>query len=117
MKHATFPKSGRRSVIALLAILAPFSLATAGELNLSAIGNHFQEPTAGATTPTVDMSRYEKLNLSAIGDTAWVAKRGAEGPRRSDAADQAALQEKAQWEAANRDLQARLGSVGGNGTN
>jgi hypothetical protein len=117
MNSKTFPKSGRRAIVAAIAVLAPLALANAAELNLSAIGNHVQAPTPGAITPSFDRSQYEQLNLSAIGATIWVAKRGAQGPLRSDGRDPASAQDQAQWQAADRELQARLGPVGGNGTN
>lgn len=115
MRTKSFLPSRRGLILAALAVLAPLGLAHAGELNLSAIGEHFQEPTPGATTPSFDSSQYEKLNLSAIGDSAWVRKaRGAEGPMRGDSLDSSPHPD---WQAIDRDVRMRLGSVGGAGTN
>ena len=111
-----FSKSGRGLVVLAVAALASVGIAQAGELNLSAIGNHFPD-SGGGTTMSYDMAQYEKLNLSAIGDTIWVARRGAQGPVRADALDGSADAAKAQWAAADRDIQMRLGSVGGRNTN
>lgn len=110
MNSNTIRKSARGALVAAVAILAPYGLAQAGELNLRHIGEHFPD-SGGSTATAMDMSQYELLNLSAIGEKIWVAKPGAQGPMRIDADAQA------QRDAADRDLRTRLGSVGGYDTN
>ncbi len=105
-KSSLFRSSGRGALVAF-AVLAPFGLAHARELNLSAIGEHFPDTVSAA--PEQDMSRYELLNLSAIGEKIYVSKAGAQGPVREDAATQ---EQNGRWLAEQRALGRQLWPFG-----
>jgi hypothetical protein len=67
-----------------------------------------------ATASPFENGQYEKLNLSVLGDIAWVPKsHGVQGPVRLDPAVEEAVRRQ---EAYVQDIQRRLGPVGGVGT-
>ena len=111
MKKATiFGNLGRGVLATALTAIAP-NVTYADNF----VGTDFQAVASNAKMSTAaDYSGYEKLNLSVLGNTAWVPKRGAAGPIRTETPDQSAAA--AQAEAQTRQLEMNLGPIGGRNT-
>jgi hypothetical protein len=69
---------------------------------------YFTNLGSGGKSPEFDRSQYSMVNLGPLSATLWALKPGAQGPMRDDEADRIAMQ--------NRDLESRLGPVGGRNT-
>jgi hypothetical protein len=108
--QSSIRKSAAGACVAALTLCLS-SLGLAAEFS----STDFQQLTRNAQKAgEIERSGYEKLNLSAIGETVWVpVVRGAQGPLREGPVDSAVA---AKLQAAERDLNMRLGPVGGRGT-
>jgi len=113
MQEKSLTKSGPGIIALALAALVPAGVAhaawtdTPGESGISATG-YFSNFGTGANSPEINMALYDKVNLGPLSATVLVAKPGAQGPMRDDRADMVAAQY--------RDIEGRLGPVGGNHT-
>jgi len=69
---------------------------------------HFANLGPGGKSPEFDASQYDKVNLGPLSAVLWAPKPGAQGPMRDDDAKKLEMQA--------RDIDARLGPIGGRNT-
>jgi hypothetical protein len=114
MNKKSISKLGSGVAVAAIASLAMLSTGHAdqlasdkAELGITAI-NSTIEHSSGGKAADFDYSQYNQVNLGPLSATIWAPKRGAQGPMR----DEEASQQQMMW----RDIQSRLGPVGGTNT-
>jgi hypothetical protein len=113
MTTKTNTKIGYSIAVSVLTAVATIGVAHAdwtnapGEGGISASGYFSNFGTAGKS-PEIDHSKYDKVNLGPLSSSISVLKAGAQGPLRDAHADQVAAQL--------RDIESRLGPVGGRNT-
>lgn len=113
MKETTISVLGRGIAITAFATFGMVSVAHAdwanpyGETGVSGSGYFSNFGSAGSGAMTDD-SQYDKVNLGPLSSSLMAPKRGAQGPMRDDDAKK--------LEMLTRDLEARLGPIGGRGT-
>lgn len=111
MKNKSMFKLGSGLAVAAVASFAVAGAARAdqlasdkAELGVTAI-NSTIGASHGMRAGDMDYSQYEKVNLGPLSATLWAPKRGAQGPMRDDMASE----QQTPW----RDIQSRLGPIGG----
>lgn len=77
------------------------------ELGITGI-NFATLDASGGNAHGMDTNLYDRVNLGPLSSTLWAPKRGAQGPMRDDTASEQQMQ----W----RDIESRLGGIGGSNT-
>lgn len=113
MKDRTNSRIGHGIAVALLAAIGTTGAAQAGWTDQAGEGGistpgYFSNFGSGGRSPEIDMSMYDKVNLGPLSSSVYAPKAGAQGPLRDKDAEVAAAQL--------RDIEARLGPVGGRNT-
>lgn len=111
MKNKSVLKLGGAAAVLVASFALP-GVARADMINANAelgiLGTDFSAPVSGAKAPEFDSSQYEKVNTGPLSSTLWAPKRGAQGPMR----DESTKQQEMLW----KDIESRLGPVGGRNT-
>lgn len=113
MKEKLISTLGRGLAITALATLGAVSTAHAGwndyygETGISGSG-YFTHLGSGGQSAQFDASQYSAVNLGPLSAALWAPKPGAQGPMRDEHASMKAMQD--------REIQSRLGPIGGRGT-
>lgn len=110
MNKKSIFKLGGGAAVAAIASFAMLGTAGADQLatDRAELGITTISPTSfgpGGKAADIDYSMYDKVNLGPLSATIWAPKRGAQGPMRDEESSQMQMQ----W----RDLQSRLGPIGG----
>lgn len=113
MKEKLISTLGRGMAITAFAAFGAVSTAQAGwndhygETGISSPG-YFTQLGSGGQYAQFDSSQHTPINLGGLSATLWAPKPGAQGPMRDEEASMKAMQD--------REIQSRLGSIGGRGT-
>jgi len=113
MKETTISALGRGIAITAFATFGMVSVAHAdwanpyGETGISGSG-YFSNFGSAGQGAMIDDSQYDKVNLGPLSASLMAPKRGAQGPMRDDDAKKLEMQ--------TRDIEARLGPIGGRDT-
>ncbi|MDP1654012.1 MAG: hypothetical protein Q8L56_14930 [Rhodocyclaceae bacterium] len=113
MKNKTNTTLGYSIAVAAITAIGTIGVAHAGwtdapgEAGVMNSG-YFTDFGAGGSAPTFDRSMHDKVNLGWLSTELWTPKSGAQGPLRDGGAEALAAQY--------RDIESRLGTVGGRDT-
>lgn len=113
MKRKLNATIARGLTVALMATFGSIGIAQAGWTDPAGEGGistpgYFSNFGPGSRAQEIDLTMYQKVNLGSVNATIYALKPGAQGPLRDSDAEAAA----AHW----RDIDARLGPVGGRNT-
>jgi len=113
MKNKTTTTLGYSIAVAAITAIGTMGVAQAGwtdapgEEGIMSPG-YFTDFGAGGSAPAFDQSLLDKINLGSLDSNLWTPKSGAQGPLRDDGAEALA--------AHYRDIESRLGPIGGRDT-
>lgn len=113
MKEKIIGRLGRG--IALTAVAA-FGMASVAHADMAKHYNeggistpgYFSSMGSGDSSATFDQTQYDQVNLGPLSSTLWAPKRGAQGPIRGEEPSATTM--------LNRDIERRLGPIGGRDT-